>query len=591
VARADAPAAETAWELASAPADAAALATAAGLPPWLGALLVARGADTAAAARRFVQPRLADVRPPDTMAGLAPAAARLAAALRGHERIGVFGDYDVDGVSSAALTGDYLRACGGDVLVRVGQRASGYGLAEPDAAALLEAGCAVAVVCDCGTSDHDSVAQLRAAGVDVIVVDHHQVPDPAAPATILVNPQQPCCAFPFKGLAAVGLCFYLCAALRTALKHERAAANGSAGLPPGEEPDPREWLDLVALGTVADMAPLVGENRILVSHGLKVLGRGRRPGLRALADLAGIADHVRAEDIAFRLAPRLNAPGRLGDATPALGVLLEPDLMRARALAAECDAANRSRQVLQESVYAAAVADLDRRPPGPVVVVAGQGWHPGVVGIVAAKLVDRYGVPAAVIALDGAVGRGSARTVPGFHLYEALRACAPHLVRYGGHAAAAGMTVEATQVDELRVALEEAARVAFPAGPAPRPLRLDAELPLGAITRALCEEVALLEPFGIGNPEPQLCTRGLQVLEQRLVGEREDHLLLTLSDGACELRAIGFRLAPSAPGVGAIVDVAYVPEVDEYRGTVQVRLRLRDLRPAARPGGAHGWTT
>jgi single-stranded-DNA-specific exonuclease len=576
--------ADTVWEIAPAPAGAAALAAATGASLPVATLLLGRGVQTAAAARRFLSPRLAELRAPEGMAGLEPAVTLLVQALRARARIGVFGDYDVDGVSSAALVGGYLRACGGDVEVRVGRRASGYGLTETDALALAESGCGLAVVCDCGTSDHAAVGLLRARGVEVIVVDHHQVPDPPAAASALVNPQQRGCGFGFKGLCAVGLSFYLCAALRSALRRERAGSPGAPWLPAPGEPDPREWLDLVAVGTIADMAPLVDENRILVAAGLKLLGRGRRPGLRALADLAGVADSARAEDVAFRLAPRLNAPGRLGDATPALGVLLEEDLLRARALAAECDAANRSRQSLQESVYAAALEAVGAAPRAPLVVVAGQGWHPGVVGIVAAKLVDRYGVPAAVIALDGALGRGSARTVPGFHLYEALRACAPHLVRYGGHAAAAGMTIEADRIDDFRSALEEVARAAFPAGPAPRRLRVDAELPLGAITRSLCDELMLLEPFGMDNPEPVVCTRAVRVVEQRLVGEREDHLLLSLAGGATELKAIGFRLADRAPGVGALVDVAYVPELDEYRGTVQIRLRLRDLQPARRSG-------
>jgi single-stranded-DNA-specific exonuclease len=549
-------------------------------------VLLARGVSEPAAARRFLGPRLADLRGPDRMAGLRRAVDVLVAAIAGGRRIGVFGDYDVDGVTSAALVGTFLRGCGAEVQIRAGRRESGYGLTVADAQSMIESGCRVAVACDCGTSDHRAVGLLRESGLEVVVIDHHQVPATAVPATAMVNPQQPDCGFPFKGLASVGLAFYVCATLRTAL---RAAGHRFPPDPAtnGAGPDPRAWLDLVAIGTIADLAPLVEENRILVRQGLRVLGRSPRPGLRALADIAGVTgDSLRAEDVAFRLAPRLNAPGRLGDADAALGVLLETDPRRARSVASECDAANRTRQRLQETVYNEALAAVEADGhDAPLVFAAGQGWHPGVVGIVAAKLVERYGRPATVVALDGEVGRGSARTVPGFHLYDALTACAEHLVRYGGHAAAAGLTVEAARIDDFRAALEAAARDAFPAGVVRPPIRVDGEIPLAAVDRRLVQALEALEPFGHGNPEPVLCTTGLQVVEQRLVGERQDHLSLVLTGGGAEARAIGFRLADRAPGVGAVVDVLHTPELDDWRGNGAIQLRLKDLRPAAPAAG------
>ncbi|MBI5479367.1 MAG: single-stranded-DNA-specific exonuclease RecJ [Deltaproteobacteria bacterium] len=586
----------TPWEIAPPHPGSEALARELRVSPTLAALLAGRGFAEPAAARRFLGPRLSDLTPPDTMAGLRAAVDLLAAALRDGRRVGVFGDYDVDGVSSATLIGSFLRDCGADVVIRVGRREAGYGLTEADAAAMVERGCDLVVACDCGTSDAAAVGLLRGRGLDVIVVDHHQVPATPLPASALVNPQQPGCRFPFKGLASVGLAFYLCATLRTALRaagHRfpaRTVAPGLAaasGAPAADDgPDPRDGLDLVAVGTIADLAPLVDDNRILVRHGLRMLARSSHPGLKALAEISGSnGESFRAEDVAFRIAPRLNAPGRLGDADAALGVLLETDPRRARALASECDAANRTRQRLQEAVYAEALAAVEARGPGaPLVFAAGQGWHPGVVGIVAAKLVERYGLPATVIALEGRVGRGSARTVPGFHLYEALRQCAAHLVRFGGHAAAAGMTVETTRLDAFREALEGAARAAFPAGPPAAAVHVEARLPLHALTRDLCREVATLEPFGHGNPEPVICCLGLRVTEQRLVGERQDHLALTLAGDGAEARAIGFRMADRAPGVGATVDVAFTPEPDDWRGQGAVQLRIKDLRPADAAG-------
>jgi single-stranded-DNA-specific exonuclease len=583
------------WEVLPAHPGADALARELGVSPTLAALLAGRGLADPAAALRYLGPRLADLTPPDTMAGLRAAVDLLCAALRGGRRIGVFGDYDVDGVSSATLLGSFLRDCGADVVIRVGRRESGYGLTEADAAAMAERGCDLVVACDCGTSDAAAVGLLRERGLEVVVVDHHQVPATPVPASALVNPQQPGCRFPFKGLASVGLVFYLCATLRTALRAARhrfpprVVTPGMAAAAPlaDDGPDPRDGLDLVAVGTIADLAPLTGDNRILVKHGLRMLGRTSHPGLKALAEISGASgESFRAEDVAFRIAPRLNAPGRLGDADAALGVLLETDPRRARALASECDAANRTRQRLQEAVYEEAVAAVEAHGPGaPLAFAAGQGWHPGVVGIVAAKLVERCGLPAVVIALEGSVGRGSARTVPGFHLYEALSRCAAHLVRFGGHAAAAGMTVETARLDELRAALEAEARRAFPDGPPAAALRVEARLPLAALTRDLCREVAGLEPFGHSNPEPVFCSLGLRVTEQRLVGERQDHLALTLVGDGAEARAIGFRMADRAPGVGAVVDVAFTPEPDDWRGQGAVQLRLKDLRPGG-PGDA-----
>ena len=540
--------------------------------PVTAQLLINRGVDEPERARRFLEPRLGELRRPDgdaAMAGFAVAVERLARALAAGETVGVFGDYDVDGVTSCALLATVLGQAGGRVVARVARRDRGYGFGVDDVASFAEAGCAVVVTCDCGTSDHEALADARARGLDVIVVDHHQVPDREPEALALINPHQPSCRFPFKGLASVGVAFYLAAALRTRLR-----AAGRTALP-----DPRELVDLVAVGTIADLAPLTDENRILVHQGLLRLRRAPRPGLAALARAAGLADGVqRAADVALRLAPRLNAPGRLGDAEPALALLLSQDAAQAEARAAVCEAANTERRAVQERVLAEALAQAEAQPDG-VIVAAGQGWHAGVVGIVAAKLVDRFARPAVVIALDGDIGRGSARTVAGFHLYQALHAASELLVRYGGHAAAAGLTVEARHLDPLRARLSAAARQAFGAAPPAAALPVDAEIELGAIDELLAEEVGRLEPFGVGNPEPVLAARGVTLERARVVGE--NHLQVTLRDGLHARDGIGFWFADRDPGPGARVRAAFVPEVDTFRGVRRVRVRLRDLAPEA----------
>jgi single-stranded-DNA-specific exonuclease len=549
------------------------LARALNLSPVTAQLLINRGHDEPERARRFLAPRLSELRRPDgdaAMAGFAAAVTRLAAAVQARQTVGVFGDYDVDGITSCALLASFLADTGTPVVARVARRDRGYGFGVDDARGFADAGCAVVVTCDCGTSDHEALAWARARGLDVIVVDHHQVPERDPEALALINPHQRGCRFPFKGLASVGVAFYLAAALRTRLREAGVATL----------PDPRALVDLVAIGTIADLAPLTDENRILVHHGMLRLREKPRPGLAALARVAGLDDGVqRAADVALKLAPRLNAPGRLGDAQPALDLLLAADDASAEARAATCEAANVERRAIQDRVYAAALAQAEAQGDAPVLVCAAADWHPGVVGIVAAKLVDRFVRPAFVLALDGdgpdALGRGSARTVGGFHLFQALAGAAGLLVRFGGHAAAAGLTVAHQDLPALQAHLADAARRSLGDGPRAAELPVDAEIGLEAVDELLAEELGRLEPFGIGNPEPVLAARGVTLERARVVGQ--SHLQVTLRDGLHARDGIGFWFADRDPGTGARVRAAFVPEVDTFRGVKRVRVRLRDL--------------
>jgi single-stranded-DNA-specific exonuclease len=547
------------------------LGQALGLSPLTAQLLLNRGVADAELGRRYLEPRLADLRKPDGMAGFDVALDRLDRALVGNEIVGVFGDFDVDGVTSCALLTTFLREAGGQVVPRVARRDAGYGFGTDDVRAFAEAGCKLIVTCDLGTSDHEAVAEAKSRGIDVIIVDHHQVPDREPEAHALINPHQPGCRFPFKGLASVGVAFYLAAALRTRL---RARTE--------RQPDPRPLLDLVAVGTVADMAPLTDENRILVHHGLQRLIHNPRPGLLALARMAGLDEGVRrTADIGLRLGPRLNAPGRIGAAQLALDLLLADTHERAAELAQACEDANKKRQEVQERVYREALeqAEAHARNDHAVLVVAGEGWHPGVVGIVAARLVDRFARPAAVIALavDGTQGRGSLRTAHGFNLHAALKSAEDLLVRYGGHAAAAGLTIEKAQLPALRVRLQEAARRHLGETLPARELKLDAEVALAAIDEPFATELRRLEPYGIGNPEPLLAIRGVVLERARAVGATNGHLQVTLRDGLHARDGIGFNLAENAPDTGSRVRVAFFPELDTFRGVTRVRVRLREL--------------
>jgi single-stranded-DNA-specific exonuclease len=556
------------WEAISVDeARAGALAAELKIRPLTAKILVGRGIGESGPAARFLEPRLADLRAPDGLVDLGKALDRLVGALAAGETIGVFGDYDVDGVTTAAVLATALRAFGAKVVARCATRDAGYGLGPDDVARFAADGCTVLITGDLGTSDHEALRAARAAGIDAIVIDHHQIPEGESPAFALVNPRRRDDAFPFKGLASCGLAFYLAAALRSRLR----GTDKQSAL------DPRDLLDLVALGTIADVVPLVDENRILVSHGLRTLTARKRPGVAALAAVAEREGRpLTAHDVGFRLAPRLNAAGRLGEAQLALDLLLAPDAATAARLATELDERNTERQRIQELVWAQALAAAAEHEGAPSIVVGGEGWHPGVVGIVAARLVDKFARPAVVVGFKGGEGRGSCRTVPGFDLFAALSRSSERLTRFGGHAAAAGLSVAAPDLDTFRVQFN-AAIAAQSTGRAAGPVRVDAVVDLGELDVPFAEELARLEPFGAANAEPVFALRGLTAHATRQVGQ--GHLQLTLGSGGAVADAIAFGMADRDPGTGAAVDLLATAELDTFRGTRRARLKVRQLYP------------
>jgi single-stranded-DNA-specific exonuclease len=573
-----------------------------GVLPATARCLARRGLDRVSAGR-FLTPRLASIRPPEGLIDLDKAVARLVRAVRAREPMGVFGDYDVDGVTTCALLTGFLRAVGAAVKPRVASRAAGYGFGLADVAFFAERGVSLIVTGDCGTSDVQAIAHARALGIDVIVVDHHTVPDNPErhPAVALINPLRPDSTFGFRGLASVGLAFYVAAALRTALRGQR---HFTSELP---EPDVRDWLDLVAIGTIADLVPLVEENRVLASVGLRRVARRTRRGLRALLDQAGV-DAGRGVDertVGWKISPRLNAPGRLGDAAPALGLLLADDSHDAASFAAQLEQANDRRRQAQGQVLQEATAMVEAGELGAAIVVAGVGWPCGLVGIVAAKLAERYRRTTFVIAVDPDTGegRGSARAVRGVNLYDALHECRDHLIRYGGHAAAAGLTVRRDQLDPLRVGLELAVarQLAGNADSEAPAYSVDAVVSLADVDDRLAVELASMAPFGKGNEQPLLGCRGLTVVESRVVGCDGGHLKLRLSDDAGRsIDGIAFGQAAADPGSGAVIDVVFTPEVSKWQGCRRVEMIVRAFAAAAAPMTAaldpkaaaeHDWAT
>ncbi len=546
------------------PFAAAALGRALGVSATLGQLLLHRGLRDPSDARGYLEARLRDLTPPDGMADRDVAAERIARAIRSGERIVVFGDYDVDGATSAALLAEVIERLGGAVTALAADRfAGGYGFSAPALARCLEAGARLVVTCDCGSSDHERIAEAARAGVDVVVVDHHLVPEDPLPALAFVNPHRPDCGHAYKHMASAGLAFSLAAAVRRQLRVSL---------------DLRPWIDLVAVGTIADVAPLDGDNRRLVRAGLRAMSRGdARPGLRALMRRARLtpARPLGSREVAWRLAPRLNAPGRLGSAQATLDLLMAKTDAEADRLAEALEAANRERRRLGERALREALRSLEARSsrdPGRALVVSGEGWHRGVVGIVAARLADRYGVPVACVALDGDEGHGSVRSAGGVDVHAVLGRCAPLLSRWGGHAAAAGFSLPVARLAAFREAFEEEAAPDAEANPSE--VLVDVVLDGDRFPVPTVEEMAWLEPFGERNPEPLFGLCGVRVESARPVGPEGQHLAMTLRVGGQRLRAFGPRLGSRVEALRSASSLLGRLQPDTWRGGEAVQFLI-----------------
>jgi single-stranded-DNA-specific exonuclease len=564
--------------------QALALAQRLGVPEIVGRLLAARGIgiDEAPA---FLAPRLREALPdPSRFRDMDRAAERLARAIMAGEPVAVFGDYDVDGATSAALLHRFFAAAGAALRIYVPDRLrEGYGPNLPALLALKAEGTRVVVTVDCGTLAFGVLEDAAAAGLDVVVADHHTA-EPRLPAGIVVNPNRLDEARGFGQLAAVGVAFLLVVALNRALR--QAGWYGAARA----EPDLFQWLDLVALGTVCDVVPLTGVNRALVAQGLKVLASRANPGIAALCEVAGLSERPDAYHLGFILGPRVNAGGRVGAADVGARLLSTDDPVEAAALARQLDAWNEERRVIENSVLDAALAQVDQGPrEAPLVFAAGEGWHPGVIGIVAARLVQRYARPALVTAIVDGLGRGSGRSCPGVDLGGAIVAAlqAGLLVNGGGHPMAAGFTVAADRVAEFRAFM--AARVAAAAGTTRLEpvLEIDGALQVGGATFALAEAIERVGPFGSGNPRARFVLAGARVVSADPVGTNHVRCVLTDAGGNARLAAMAFRCADTPVGEillrrGALpLHLAGQLTCDRWNGQQRARFEIEDAAPAA----------
>jgi single-stranded-DNA-specific exonuclease len=560
------------WQISKVESEAVAtLARELSIPPLVARLLVLRGIKEPVEADRFLHPSLRQLHDPFLMADMRAAVERLRQAIERQEKILIYGDYDVDGTMAVVVLLTALRSLGATVDAHIPHRLTdGYGMRVPVVERAHADGFRVVLSVDTGVREHEVLARAHELGLDCIVTDHHLPDSYLPPACAILNPCRDDCVYPEKNLSGVGVAFKLAQALLGERLTERHVQS---------------YLKVVALGTIADVVPLVGENRVMVHFGLAGMCEPSQAGLAALLAVSGLEGRaVAAGDVAFRLAPRLNAAGRMENARDVIDLFTTSDPAQARAIAERLENLNHDRQRVEEEIVST-IEDLLRQQPEKArrytLVFAGEGWHRGVIGIVAQRVVDRYHRPALVIGVEEGVGVGSGRSIKGFHLLEALDKASDLFERFGGHAQAAGFALPASRITELETRFERQARTVLAPDDLEPVLRVDAEVSLGELDSRLYEEVRRLEPYGFGNPTPVFVARdALLVAPPRIL--KEKHLKLRVAQGARAFDALGWGMAEQAQGLaaGQHVDLAFALAENTFQDVTTLQLVVRDLRPA-----------
>ena len=557
--------------------QAAELAAALGISPIAAGLLVARGVGEAAAAETFLNPNLNQLHDPALMLGMSEAVARLLRAIDKQEPILIYGDYDVDGTTGTAVLLRGLRMLGATAGYHVPHRfTEGYGIQQAGLEKASSDGYKLVVSVDCGITAHAPLHWARAHELDIIVTDHH-LPDAdegSPPALAVLNPNQKGCDYPDKNLAGVGVAFKLIHALFR--EREREAQV------PG-------FLKMVAIGTVADVAKLVGENRVIVALGLADLPRAVNPGLRALIDIAGCGDdsEMTAYDLGFRIGPRINAAGRMDAARAVIELFEAKENAEARRLAEHLDRRNSERKDAQREIFNRAIEEFEsgaeRAAQTHAAVIAGDGWHRGVIGLAASKIAERLNRPCVVISLDGDVGHGSARSIEAYHLFNGLIACRDLLDKFGGHSHAAGLAIQRGNIPEFRRRLNEHAASCLTEEDMEPVLAIDAAVAPQSIGFKLAQDLSALEPFGAGNPRPVFATRGFRILSDPQI-IKEQHLKLRVAgDNNRPIEAIwwrGLEEVEQTPKANDRIDLAYELEANRWQGDIRVQLNVKDMKVA-----------
>jgi single-stranded-DNA-specific exonuclease len=508
------------------------------------------------------------------MKNMEKAVYRIVAAVKNNQKICIYGDYDVDGITSVSLMMLFLREINADVCFYVPSRLNeGYGLNIDAIKKIRQNGTNLLITVDCGISDFDSIMFANSTGLDVIVTDHHETPEALVPAYTILNPKQPGCRFPFKGLAGVGVAFNLVMALRKALREGGAWEQY-------EEPNLKKYLDLVALGTIADVVPMLDENRIFVRNGLEVLSEGKRPGIKALMSVSGVRnDEITSSLVAYRISPRINASGRLSDASICVRILLSGDYEEALAMAKKIDEENTKRQQIGRKILAEARSMTEKSGNiSDALIFASADWHPGVLGLCASRLCDEFHRPSILIAVDekNGTGRGSARSIDGFDIYSVLKKCASVLSSFGGHKDAAGLTVPIGKIDQFIEKFNSFAKEGLLKACFSPTLAVDAEISLGMLSFNILKEIETLSPFGPCNPEPVFSSHDIRFYSSMVVGN--GHLKLKIKENGQFYEAIGFNMAKRYFRKQDTIRLAFVPQFNSFRGDKTIQLNLRDIK-------------
>lgn len=533
-------------------------------------VLLNRGIKTVEAAKSFLEPGIEDLPDPFIFPDMEKAVERINSAIKKREKIAIYGDYDVDGISGCAILVRFFDKIGSDTCVYIPNRLSeGYGLNSCAIQALKNQGVSLIITVDCGTRSSAEVSEAEKQGIDIIVTDHHETGE-VPPGQVLVNPKRNDFEFTDKNISGCAIAYFLAQALKKHLNATGTLLSDAGAL---------DDFDLVSLGTIADVVPLTGLNRLFAKLGLLKAAVSKKAGIRSLIKTCGLKEMpLKAGHVAFRMAPRINAAGRVGDALLSLKLLTTDDQATADDIANELSKLNSMRQGMEEKVLNEAVdiikrEDLSRRP---AIVVASDNWHPGVIGIVASKLAERYLVPSVVLTFANDTGRGSARSVPNLNIIRALDKSSHLLERYGGHAQAAGLTIHASKVDEFRKTFERSCEETGALKTRPQ-LTVDAVVLPEELTPDLAKQVEMLEPFGLGNPEPVFCVNDFVVADRRIVGN--DHLKLKLYHAQSRNRfdSIGFGMKNKMVETGSAVSVAFTPQMNVWNGLASLQLKIKDI--------------
>jgi len=543
------------------------------IPPLVAQLLIKRGITDSQEGERFLSPLLQHLHDPFLMKDMDKAVDRVVQALKNRDKITIYGDYDVDGITACTLLMDFLCSLGAQTSYYIPHRLKeGYGLNADALKKIAAQGTSLLITVDCGVSDREEIELAQQLGIDTIVVDHHEPPPLTSPAYAVLDPLQPDCHFPFKGLAGVGVAFHLVIALRRRLRDAGFWHNNT-------EPNLHRYLDLVALGTIADIVPLIDVNRVFVKHGLKELEDSIRPGIVALKEVSGIGkEEISTGHVGFRLAPRLNAGGRIASAQMGVELLLTQDSERAYRIAAELDQANRERQGIEERIYQEAkeIMGRDGLLDRHSIILSSDEWHPGVIGIVASRIAEEFWRPTILIALDGDEGKGSARSIAGFHIYEGLQACENHLVGFGGHKYAAGLTISRDMINAFRNAFEEVVAKQMGDEDFTPTILVDAEVDLVEITPELLNYLSRFPPYGPSNPKPIFSTREkLPIQDIRTMGRNT--LKFMIRENTRTYEAIGFGMGDQSQQLTSKVTIAFHPRINEWQGVQKLQLELKAL--------------